>query len=75
MQMVRIKFSNAATEGEGFVALAKRVKVICFSDGTYEFARSGLKLLDDMGIAYELLAEEGFDSACHSLRNPVAPKV
>ncbi|MGA2175726.1 MAG: hypothetical protein ABSH38_12165 [Verrucomicrobiota bacterium] len=75
MQMVRIKFSDAASEAEGFVALAKRVKVICFSDNTYEFARSGLKLLDDLGIAYDVLAEEGFDSACHALRNPAAPKV
>jgi hypothetical protein len=75
MQMVRIKFSDAASEAEGFVALAKRVKVICFSDNTYEIARSGLKLLDDLGIAYDVLAEEGFDSACHALRNSVAPKV
>jgi hypothetical protein len=75
MQMVRIKFSDAASEAEGFVALAKRVKVICFSDNTYEFVRSGLKLLDELGIAYGILAEEGFDGACHALRNPVAPKV
>jgi hypothetical protein len=54
MQMVRIKFSNSASEAEGFVALAKRVKVICFSDNTYEFARSGLRLLDESGIAYDL---------------------
>jgi hypothetical protein len=75
MQMVRIKFSQTTSEAEGFVALAKRVRVICFSDNTYEFARSGLKLLDDLGIAYDILAEEGFDSACHSLRNSVAPKI
>jgi hypothetical protein len=75
MQMVRIKFSDAASEAEGFVALAKRVKVICFSDNTYEFARSALKLLDELEIAYDVLAEEGFDSACHALRNPAAPKV
>ena len=75
MQMVRIKFSDPATEADGFVALAKRLKVICFADNSYEFARFGLKVLDDLGIAYDVLAEEGFDSACHSLRNPVAPKV
>ena len=63
MQMVRIKFSETASEAVGFVALAKRVRVICFSDNTYEFVRSGLKLLDDLGIAYDILAEEGFDSA------------
>jgi len=57
--MVRIKFSDAAGEAQGFVALAKRVKVICFSDNTYEFARSGLKLLDETGIAYDVLAKAG----------------
>ena len=75
MQMVRIKFSDAAREADGFVALAKRVKVICFSDNTYEFVRSGLKVLDELGIGYEILAEEGFDSACHALRNSPAIKV
>jgi hypothetical protein len=75
MQMVRIKFSDAATEATGFVTLAKRVKVICFSDNSYEFTRSGLKLLDELGITYNIIAEEGFDSACHALRNSAAPKV
>jgi hypothetical protein len=56
MQMVRIKFSDPTSEADGFVALAKRLKVICFSDNTYEFARSGLKLLDDLGIAYRVRA-------------------
>jgi hypothetical protein len=56
MQMVRIKFSDSASEADGFVALAKRVKVICFLDNSYEFARSGLKLLDELGIAYDILA-------------------
>jgi hypothetical protein len=75
MQMVRIKFSEAAKEADGFVTLAKRIKVICFADNTNEFARPGLKLLDDLGITCDILAKEGFDSACHPLRNPVAPKV
>jgi hypothetical protein len=56
MQMARIRFSDVATEANGFVALAKRVKVICFSDNTYEFPRSALNVLDELGIAYEILA-------------------
>jgi hypothetical protein len=60
MQMVRIKFSDTASEAQGFVTLAKRVKVMCFSDDGYEFARSGLRLLDELGIAYDVLAEKGF---------------
>lgn len=75
MKMVKIKFVDAAKEAEGFVALAKRGRVICFADQSYEIAKSGLKILDQLGIAYEVLAEEGFDRACHALRNPVAAKV
>lgn len=75
MQMVRIKFTDPAREAEGFVALAKRIRVICFADDTYEIARLGLKILDELGIAYQVLVEEGFDSAGHALRNPAASKV
>jgi hypothetical protein len=75
MQMVRIKFADDRQEAQGFVALAKRLRVICLPGGIYEFAKSGIKLLDELGIPYQLIAEEGFDRACHALRNPVASKV
>ena len=75
MQMVRIKFGDPAKEAKGFVALAERIRVICLSDSTYEIAKSGLKILDDLGIDYEVVAEEGFDRACHALRNSPAAKV
>jgi len=75
MQMVRIRFKDAAKAAEGFVALARRIRVICFADETYELAKSGLKILDDLGIAYEVIAEEGFDRACHALRNSLASQV
>ena len=75
MQMARFKFADEAREAEGMVALAKRVRVICFADDTYEIAKPGLKILDDLGIAYRVLAEEGFDGACHALRNSNPAKV
>jgi hypothetical protein len=75
MKMVRIKFVDATKEAEGFVALDKRVRVICFADKTYEIPQSGLKILEQLRIAYQVLAEEGFDRACHALRNPLASKV
>jgi len=73
--MVRFKFSDGSREAEGMVALAKRVKVICFADDTYEIAKPSLRILDDLGIAYQVLTEEGFDGACHALRNSTAVKV
>jgi len=75
MQMVRIRFTKPAKEAEGFVALAKRLRVICLPEHTYEIAKSGLTILDDLGIAYTVIAEEGFDRACRALRNSVASKV
>jgi hypothetical protein len=75
MQMVRFKFAEEAREAEGMVALAKRVRVICFADDTYEIAKPSLRILDDLGIAYRVLVEEGFDGACHALRNSDSAKV
>ena len=66
---MRIKFSDAGVSEANVVckvggALAKRVKVrvrdrrICLfsSDNTYEFIRSGLKLLDEIGVGYEIVS-------------------
>ena len=75
MQMVRIRFSDPAKEAKGFVALAERMSVICLAGSTNEIAKSGLKILNDLGIDYEVVAEEGFDRACHALRNSPAAKV
>lgn len=75
MQMVRIRFPDSTKEAEGFVMLAKQVRVICFADNTYEIAKSHLKILDDRGIPYEIVMEEGFDRACHALRNSFAAQV
>ena len=75
MQMVKIKFADSGKEAEDFVALAKRVRVICLPDSIYEIAKSALPVLHELGITYNVVAEEGFDRACHSLRNPAASKV
>jgi hypothetical protein len=69
LQMVKIKFTDPAQEADGFVALSKRLRVICFPDQTYEIAKSGLKVLEELGIRYQVIAEEGFDRAYHALRN------
>jgi hypothetical protein len=67
MQMVRVRFTQASREAEGFVALAKRAKVICLPGDTYEIAKPVLKILDDLGFEYRVLVDEGFDSACCAL--------
>ena len=75
MQMVKIKFTDPATEAEGFVTLAKRVGVICFANRTYEIPKSALSILDEKSIAYEVVVEEGFDSVCNTLRNSLASQI
>ena len=73
--MVKIRFTDPSKEAEGFVALAKQVRVVCFADDTYEIAKSHLKILDDLNIPYEVITEEGFDHVCHALRNSLTAQV
>ena len=54
--MVRFRFADPAKEAEGFVALAKRLRVMCLADKTYEIAKPGLEVLKELGITYEVLA-------------------
>ena len=75
MRMVRLRFRDTSQEAEGFIVLAKRIRVICFADKTYEIPKSGVQILDDLAIAYEVIAEEGFDRACRALRDSLASQV
>lgn len=74
MKMVKIRFKNDADDAAGVLALAKRFKVICLPDDTYEVPDQALSLLDSLNLSYHLLETEGFDRAIRTLRNPVAPK-
>ncbi|MBI4027275.1 MAG: hypothetical protein HY360_19980 [Verrucomicrobia bacterium] len=73
--MVKIQFADRAREAEGFVALAKQGRVVCFSDDTYEIAKAHLKILDDLHISYQVASEDGFDDVCHALRNSLAAQI
>ncbi|MBM4045410.1 MAG: hypothetical protein FJ279_09865 [Planctomycetes bacterium] len=74
MQMARIRFAEK-DRAEGLVALARRIKVVCLPDDQYLIAEANLRLLDDLGLTYEVLAVEGFDSAVRKVRNTAAAKV
>jgi hypothetical protein len=73
--MVKIKFTDPAQEADGFLALSKRLNLLCFPDQTYEIAKSGLAVLKELGFGYQVIAEEGFDAAYQALRNSPASKV
>jgi hypothetical protein len=68
MQMVRIRFAEK-DKARGMVELARRVKVICLRGGEYLIAEPNLSLLEKLGLAYEVLGTEGFDSAIRKIRN------
>ncbi len=74
MQMVRIRFAEK-DKARGLVELARRVKVICLPDDEYLIAEPNLSLMGNLGLAYEVLGTEGFDSAIHKIRNTASAEV
>ena len=74
MQMVRIRFAEK-DKARGLVELARRVKVISLRGGEYLIAEPNLSLLEKLGLAYEVLGTEGFDSAIRKIRNTASPEV
>jgi hypothetical protein len=73
MQMVKIRFAEK-DNARGLVELARRVKVICLPDDEYLIAQPNLSLLDQLGLRYDVLGTEGFDSAIRKIRN-TAPAI
>ena len=74
MRMVKIRFGEK-DKARGLVELARRIKVICLPDDEYLIAEPNLGLLATLGLAYEVLGTEGFDSAIHKIRNTASVKV
>jgi hypothetical protein len=72
MQMVKIKFQNAAQDALGALELAKRFTVICLPEDTYEVPSAALEMLDALQLSYCILETEGFDGAVRTLRNSLA---
>jgi hypothetical protein len=67
MQMVRIRFAES-DKARGLVEVARRVKVVCLPDDEYLIAQSNLELLNQLGLAFEVVDTEGFDSAVRAIR-------
>jgi hypothetical protein len=72
MQMVKIKFQNAAQDAQGALELAKHFTVICLPEDTYEVPSAALAMLDELHLSYCILETEGFDRAVRTLRNSLA---
>jgi len=53
--MIRIKFKTDADEARGFYELLTRASGESLQGGVYWIEESALKILDESGIAYEIL--------------------
>lgn len=65
--MIRIKFAES-DNALGLMDLARRVKVVCLPHDEYLIALPNLGLLDQLGLQYQVLETEGFDSAISKVR-------
>ena len=75
MKVVKIRFSDRESAAKGIGQIMRRGKVICLPENTYIVPQQGLKILDEIPVTYEILAEEGLDYAYHTLRGPATPQV
>jgi len=51
MQMVKIKFQNAAQDALGAFEVAKHFTVICLPEDTYEVPSAALAVLDELHLS------------------------
>jgi len=75
MKMIKLRFTNPTNDAAGALALAKKFKVICLPNDTYEVPDQALELLDEFQLPYVLLETEGFDHAIRALRNSLTTPV
>lgn len=75
MKMVKIRFPDEAARAKGIAAIVRRGRVVRLPKHTFIVPAPALDVLNDMGLAYEVLAEGGWDSAVHALRDPASAAV
>jgi hypothetical protein len=61
MHRVKIRFAEG-DKARGLVELARRVRVVCLPEDEYLIAEPTLSWLDQLGLGYEVLGTEGFDT-------------
>ena len=54
MEFFRIRFGSDADRAEAVVELAKRARVTGLPEQVYEISARGLKVLDQLGYAYDI---------------------
>jgi hypothetical protein len=72
MKFMRIRMSDPETHADGFYEIMRRGRIVCLPNDTFIVPTPALQVLDDMGVTYELLNEEGWDSVVRTLRTAAA---
>ncbi len=75
MKMVKIRFANREDSAKGIAKVMRRGQVVCLPENTFIVPEPALDVLNELGLAYEVLNEEGMDSVIHTLRNPAAAAI
>ena len=70
MKMVKIRFATRQESATGITKIMRRGRVVCLPDNTFIVPVPALEALAEMGLAYELLAEEDWDGVVRTLRDP-----
>jgi hypothetical protein len=70
MQTIYIKFLTEDDRVRGFFELAKRARVGSLPDQVYQVPLEGLKLLEELHIAYRRATDAEVQSAHDQVRNP-----
>jgi hypothetical protein len=68
----KIRVPETTESAKGLVAVMRRGRVICLPNETYIVPAPALQLLDEMGISYEVISEEGLDGVIQALRDPAS---
>ena len=72
MKLIKMRFPDLQARATGIAAITRRGRVICLPDQTFIVPAPALEFLDQVGLAYDVLAEEGWDSAVRTLRDSAA---
>lgn len=63
MTSYKINVPETPASAKGLVAVMKRGRVICLPIETYIVPGPALELLDELGVSYEVVSDEGCDCA------------
>jgi hypothetical protein len=75
MKMVRIRFADDAESARGIASIMRRGKVVCLPENTFIVPAPAIQVLDELGVSFQVVDEEGVDGVVSSLRDPTSAAI